>query len=71
MPDKPISEQFTQHSAGLRLTGVSLAQLVDVLYKIKTIKVPVLVSDLSIKKHGQDAHAYDVDMTCSVLGKNA
>jgi type II secretory pathway component PulM len=71
LPDKPISDQFIQHSAGLKLTGVSLAQLVEVLYRIKTIKVPVVVSDLSIKKHGQDAHAYDVDMTCSVLGKNA
>jgi Type II secretion system (T2SS), protein M len=71
MPDKPISNQFIQHSAGLRLTGVSLTQLVDVLYRIKTIRVPVVVSDLSIKKHGADPHAFDVDMTCSVLGKNA
>jgi type II secretory pathway component PulM len=70
-PDKPISNQFIQHSAALRLTGVSLTQLVDVLYRIKTIRVPVVVSDLSIKKHGQDPHAFDVDMTCSVLGKNA
>lgn len=72
LPDKPISNQFIQHSAGLRLSGVSLTQLVDVLYRLKSIKVPpVVVSDLAIKKHGQgqDPRAYDVDMTCSVLGR--
>jgi type II secretory pathway component PulM len=70
-PDKPISDQFTQYTAVLRLTNISLAQLVDVLYRIKSLSVPVVVSNLNIKKHGQDAHAYDVDMSCSVLGKNA
>jgi type II secretory pathway component PulM len=71
LPDKPISEQFKQYGAQLKLNGVSLAQLVDVLYRIKSIKEPVVVSNLSIRKHAQDPHSYDVDMTCSVLGKNA
>ncbi len=70
-PDKPVSDQFTQYSAILRLNGINLKQLVDVLFQIKSLKVPVVVSNLSIRKHGTDAHAYDVDMTCSVLGKNA
>jgi type II secretory pathway component PulM len=70
-PDKPISDQFTQYSVLLKLNGVSLPQLVDVLYQIKSLKVPVVVSNLSIRKHNPDPHSYDVDMTCSVLGKNA
>ena len=70
-PDKPISDQFTQYSAILKLNAINLKQLVDVLFQIKSLKVPVVVSNLSVRKHGEDPHAYDVDMTCSVLGKNA
>jgi len=71
LPNKPVSGQFTQYGADLKLNGVSLAQLVDALYKIKSIKEPVVVSNLHIVKRPADPHTYDVDMTCSVLGKNA
>lgn len=71
IPNKPVSDQLTQYGANLRLNGVSLAQLVDVLYHIKSIKEPVVISNLAIRKRPADPHAYDVDMTCSVLGKNA
>jgi type II secretory pathway component PulM len=71
MANKPISDQFTQYSIDLKLDAVSLKQLVDSLYQIKSIKVPVVVSSVVIRKHGQDPHAYDVEMVCSVLGKNA
>jgi hypothetical protein len=71
LPDKPISGQFTQYSVTLKLQAVNLKQLVDALYQIKSIKVPVVVSNVSITKHAQDPHSYDVNMTCSVLGKNA
>ena len=71
LPNKPVFAQFTQYGADLKLNGVSLAQVVDVLYRIKSIKEPVVVSNLSIRRRAQDPHSYDVDMTCSVLGKNA
>jgi hypothetical protein len=71
IPNKPVSEQLTQYGADLRLNGVSLSQLVDVLYHIKSIKEPVVISNFSVRKRPTDPHAYDVDMTCSVLGKNA
>jgi type II secretory pathway component PulM len=71
LPNKPVSDQFTQYGADLKLSGVSLQELVDVLYKIKSIKEPVVVSNVTIRKHPADAHSYDVEMTCSVLGKNA
>jgi type II secretory pathway component PulM len=71
LPNKPVSDQLTQYGAQLRLNGVTLAQVVDALYKIKSIKEPVVVSNVSIRKRAGDSHSYDVDMTCSVLGKNA
>jgi len=71
LPNKPVSEQFVQYGADLKLNGVSLAQLVDVLYRIKSIKEPVVVSNMTIRKRAADPHTFEVDMTCSVLGKNA
>ncbi|SRR5579875_342051 len=71
IPNKPVSEHLTQYGADLRLNGVTLAQIVDTLYRIKSIKEPVVISNMSIRKRPTDPHAYDVDMTCSVLGKNA
>ena len=68
---KPVSDQFTQYSADLKLTNVALKQLVDVLFQIKSLKVPVVVSNLNINRRAQDPHTYDVEITCSVLGKNA
>jgi len=71
LPNKPVSDQLTQYGADLKLNGVTLAQVVDTLFKIKSIKEPVVVSNLSIVRRAADPHTYDVDMTCSVLGKNA
>lgn len=71
LPNKPISDQFTQYGVNLKLQGISLKQLVDSLYQIKSLKVPIVVSNLAIRKHGSDPHSYNVEMICSVLGKNA
>jgi general secretion pathway protein M len=70
-PAKKISPQFSQYQVDLRLSAVSLAQLVDALYQIKTLKVPVVVSDISIKKRIGENGSYDVDMTCLALARNA
>jgi len=49
---------------------VSLPEIVDTLYGIDTLPVPVLVSDLHIKR-GELIHAvFDVQMTCVAIGKN-
>jgi type II secretory pathway component PulM len=70
-PPKKISPQFSQYQVALKLSAVSLAQLVDALYQIKTLKVPVVVSDISIKKRVGEHDSYDVDMTCLALARNA
>jgi type II secretory pathway component PulM len=68
--DKPVPGGFIQHSVDLKLAGISLAQIVDTLYRVQTLAVPVTVSNLHIRQRDQDLHSYDVDMTCSALGKN-
>jgi hypothetical protein len=68
--DRKISSDLVQHSVDITLNGVSLAEIVDALYGIETLPVPVLVSDLHIKKGGLLSPVYDVDITCVAIGKS-
>jgi hypothetical protein len=67
--DQKISNDLVQHNVEINLTGVSLQEIVDTLYGIKTLPVPVLVSDLHIKR-GMANAVFDVDMTCVAIGRN-
>jgi type II secretory pathway component PulM len=69
--DKPVPGGYTQYTIDLKLSGLSLAQIVDALYDVQTQSVPVTVSNLHIRQRTPDTHSYDVDMTCAALGKNA
>jgi hypothetical protein len=69
--DKPVPGGYTQYTIDLKLSGLSLAQIVDALYGVQTQSVPVTVSNLHIRQRTPDTHSYDVDMTCAALGKNA
>ena len=51
-------------------SGVSLPEIVDTLYGIDTLPVPVLVSDLHIKRGQLITTAFDVPMTCVAIGKS-
>ena len=68
--DKRISDQLIDYEVNVKLNDVNLAQLVDTLYEVKTLTVPVIVSNLNIKKRPQNAHSFDVELTCSAVGKN-
>ena len=69
--DKPVPGGYQQYTIDLKLSGLSLAQIVDALYGVQTLSVPVTVSNLHIRQRTPDTHSYDVDMTCAALGKNA
>ncbi len=68
--DKKLSDGFTQFTVELKLQNVSLAQIVDALYGVKTLTAPVAVSNLRITRRTQDVHSYDVDITCIALAKS-
>jgi len=68
--DKRISNELMEYAVNVKLNDVSLAQLVDTLYEVKSLSVPVVVSNLNVKKRIQNPHSFDVDLTCSALGKN-
>ena len=67
--DRKLSDGFTQLSVELKLQNVSLAQVVDALYGVRSINAPVSVSNLHITRRTQDPHTYDVDITCVALAK--
>jgi type II secretory pathway component PulM len=69
--DRKLSDGFTQFSVELKLQNVSLAQIVDALYGVKTLSAPVAVSNMRITRRTQDVHSYDVDLTCIALAKGA
>jgi hypothetical protein len=69
--DRKLSDGFTQYSVDLKLQNVSLGQIVDALYGVKTLSAPVAVSNMRITRRIQDSHTYDVEMTCIALAKGA
>jgi type II secretory pathway component PulM len=68
--DRAVAGGYQQFTVDLKLAGLNLGQIVDVLYGVQTLPMPVTVSDLHVRQRPQDPHAYDVDMTCMSLGRN-
>ena len=69
--DKKLPDGLVQYSVQLKLNDVSLAQVVDALYAVRALRVPVGISNLHIERRMQNTHSFDVDLTCVALGRNA
>ena len=67
---KAIPGGMTQYSVELKLNALSLPQVVDTLYGLSALNVPVTVSTLHVTRRSQDSHTFDVEMTCVALGRN-
>lgn len=68
--DRKIPGGLTQYTVELKLNALSLPQIVDTLYGLNGLNVPVTVSSLHITRRSQDPHTFDVEMTCVALGHN-
>ncbi|HTT74471.1 MAG TPA: type II secretion system protein GspM [Candidatus Binataceae bacterium] len=68
--DRPLPGGFQQHVVDLKLTELSLPQIVDTLYGVQSLPVPVTVANLHIRQRAQDPYSYDVDITCIALGRS-
>jgi hypothetical protein len=62
---------LTQYTVDVKLNNLALAQVVDALYGVQSLAVPISVSNFHIREHAQNSHSYDVDMTCMAVGKHA
>ncbi len=69
--DRTLSGGLIQYSVQLKLTAVNLTQVVDALYSVQSLAIPVGVSNLRIQRRTQDPHSFDVDITCVALGHSA
>ena len=68
--EKAIPGGMTQYTVELKLNALSLPQIVDTLYGLSALSVPVTVSTLHVTRRSQDQHSFDVEMTCVALGRN-
>jgi hypothetical protein len=65
--DKTIGNDFQEKLVEIRLTQISLPQLVDLLYRVEKGDHPLRFSRLQIKKRPSDIYNFDVSATVSLL----
>ena len=68
--EKTIPGGLKQYTIELKLNALSLPQIVDTLYGLSALNIPVTVSTLHVTRRSQDSHTFDVEMTCVALGRN-
>jgi hypothetical protein len=60
---------FEQYIVDVKLNEVALPEIVDTLYSLQALNVPISISNLQIHQHARDSHSFDVDLTCTALGR--
>jgi len=65
--DKNIGNDYQEKLVEIRLTQISLPQLVDLLYRVEKGDHPMRFSRLQIKKRANDIYNFDVAATVSLL----
>lgn len=67
---KAINDAFREEAVELKLDGIALDQLVEMMVKIEKGEHPLRVSRLQIKKRRRDPQKFDVTATVSMLKAN-
>ena len=60
---------FEQYIVDVKLNEIGLQQIVDTLYSLQSLSVPISISNFQINQHARDSNTFDVDLTCVALGK--
>jgi type II secretory pathway component PulM len=69
--EKGIGDEYVEELVDIKLTQISLPQLVDLLYRIEKGTHPLRFSRLQIKKRPRDIYNFDVNASVSLLRKTA
>jgi len=69
--EHPVPGGFEQYTVDVKLNEVALPQIVDTLYSLSALRVPITISNFQIRQHEREGHSYDVDLTCMALGKSS
>jgi type II secretion system (T2SS) protein M len=67
--EHPVPGGFQQYTVDVKLNEIGLAQIVDTLYSLQSLNVPITISNFQIHQHARDSHTFDVDLSCMALGK--
>ena len=62
---KTIGTEFVEESVEMRLSGISLSQLIGLLYEVENASTPLRVSRIQMKKRFNDAFNFDVTLVVS------
>lgn len=64
---KTLGNAYKEESVEFKLTAVSLAQLVDLLFRVEKGAHQLRVTRMQVKKRFKDPHSFDVTATVSML----
>lgn len=67
---KAINDAYVEEAVELKLDGISLDQIVEMMYSIEKGEQPLRFSRLQIKKRRREPHQFDVTATVSMLKPN-
>lgn len=65
--NKDISGAYREESVEIKLNGISLQQLVDLMYHIEKSAQPLRLTRLNVKKRAREPQSFDVTATVSML----
>ena len=65
--NKDLGGAYREESVELKLNGVSLQQLVDLMYQIEKGPQPLRLTRLQVKKRAREPQTFDVTATVSML----
>jgi general secretion pathway protein M len=65
--NKDIGGAYREESVEIKLTGIALQQLTDLMYKIEKSPQPLRFTRLQVKKRLRDPQSFDVTATVSML----
>jgi len=67
---RELGKGMEEQAVELRLSGVSLRELVELLYKIDSAATPLRATRLQIKKRYKDPYIFDVTLMTAVLNSS-
>ena len=65
--NKNIGTEYQEQMVEVKLTQVSLPQLIDLLYRVEKVEHPLRFTRLQVKKRYNDIYNFDVVATVSLL----
>lgn len=65
--NKELAGTYREESVELKLAGITLEQLTDLVYRIEKSPQPLRVTRLQVKKRAREPQSFDVTATVSML----